>query len=46
VKRKIWERAFDKAVLNLPLTAAEQAALDWALYGRALEGTGPWEKTR
>jgi len=44
MKRKLWERAFDKAVLNLRLTEAESAALDWVLYGRRLEPPGPWEK--
>lgn len=43
-RRKLWERAFDKAVLNLPLTKVEQAALDWALYGRELLPPAPWEQ--
>lgn len=46
MKRKIWERAFDKAVLKLPLSPVEQAALDWALYGKALVPPAPWERKK
>lgn len=44
MKHKLWERAYDKAVLKLPLTKVEQAALDWALYDRELVPPAPWEK--
>lgn len=44
MRRKLWERAFDKAVLNLPLTTVESAALDWALYGRQLVPPPPFPK--
>lgn len=46
MNRKLFERAFDKAVLKLPLTDEERAALDTVLYGRPLVPPAPWERQR